>query len=197
MTWNTELEPKRLRTSLTVSVCLCLSLFVSNLLELTLLLLELSISFRELWKQSSHRSCEPLRVLSAEGRSQKLYTAPWTCGIYFCQSQWTSCSELGTVQIMDLRIHSHFSFTQLFHCLMCRATQLVALSPFCSFYFCFKETICLRSRLGYDLTSVPVEIQMAAMKLFCSCTRLRKDLQVKLQAAFVNQDNHMGVEKTS
>ena len=157
----------------------------------------MSISFRELWKQSGHRSCEPLRVLSAEGRPQKLYTAPWTCGIYFCQSQWTSCSELGTVQIMDLRIHSHFSFTQLFHCLMCRATQLVALSPFCSFYFCFKETICLRSRLGYDLTAVPVEIQMAAMKLFCSCTRLRKDLQVKLEAAFVNQDNHMGVEKTS
>ena len=60
-----------------------------------------------------------------------------------------------------------------------------------------KETICLRSRLGYDLTAVPVEIQMAAMKLFCSCTRLRKDLQVKLEAAFVNQDNHMGVEKTS
>ena len=35
----------------------------------------LSVSFRELWKQSGHRSCEPLRVLSAEGQPQKLYTA--------------------------------------------------------------------------------------------------------------------------
>ena len=48
MTWNTELEPKRLQISLTVSVRVCLSLFVSNLSELILLLSELSVSFREL-----------------------------------------------------------------------------------------------------------------------------------------------------
>ena len=116
-------------TDLSESFCMLPSVSVCvELIEVDPLLSELNIFFRELWKQSGHRSCEPLRVLSGEGQPQKLYTALEPADYISVESQsvqnisytwtWMSCSvenvRIAVFNIVGMIVYP-FHYTQALH----------------------------------------------------------------------------------